>query len=312
LSPIGWAQATYVYVDNRWWPLLLCLSAGIALAAAAFRLSTRRDVGAGLRATRAGRAAASRALGHPVAFVLRLQRSVLIGFVVALALTGLSYGSFLADVDELLANVDGADEVVAAMGGDTLVDSFIALVSVVMSILSSIFVVLVILRMRAEEDAGRAELVLSTPLRRARWLGSHLVVATAGGGVLLLAAAVGLGLAGAGSTGDSTVIGTALLASMVYLPAQWVVAGVAAALVGWFPRAAALAWLVPAYAFLVGYLGELLQFPGWAENLSPFGFVPRVPAENPALLPLIGLAAVAAGLVALGIVGLNRRDVGRG
>lgn len=56
--------------------------------------------------------------------------------------------------------------------------------------------------------------------------------------------------------------------------------GVAVLLFGWFPRAVALAWIVPVYAFLVGYLGPILQLPDWTRNLSPFGHVPRLPAAG--------------------------------
>ncbi len=67
LSPIGWVQRTYVFVDDDGWPLLLCLALAAACAATGFVLSTRRDVGAGLRPERPGRPHASEALGTPSA-----------------------------------------------------------------------------------------------------------------------------------------------------------------------------------------------------------------------------------------------------
>ncbi|HEU4513400.1 MAG TPA: hypothetical protein VFR87_09865 [Nocardioidaceae bacterium] len=309
-SPIGWAQATYVYVDDRWWPLLLCVAATVLLAGLGFALSTRRDLGAGLRAPRPGRASATPALRRPLGFALRLQRSVLIGFLVALALTGISYGSFLADVEEMLANVEGLDEAVAAMGGATITESFISMVTIVMSIFASIFVVLAVLRARGEENAGRAEPVLATKLSRTRWLGSHLLVAVGGGALLSLTGALGLAVAGVATTGDGSLFATGLGAAVAYLPAQWVTAGVTVALYGWVPRLATLAWFVPGYAFLVGYLGEILQMPDWLQRFSPFSVVPTVPAEAMAWIPLVGLTLVAGVLVGLGLLGLRRRSMG--
>ncbi|HEX6247352.1 MAG TPA: polyketide antibiotic transporter [Nocardioidaceae bacterium] len=309
-SPIGWVQATYVYVDDRWWPLLLNVVAAVVLSSVGLALSTRRDLGAGLRATKPGRASATTALRRPLGLAVRLQRSVLIGFVVALALTGVSYGSFLADVEEMLANVEGLDEAVAAMGGATLTESFLSMVTVVMSIIASIFVVLAVLRARSEEVAGRAEVVLATRLTRARWLGSHLTVALLGGALLSLVAALGLAVAGVGSTGDTALFGTAIGAALAYQPAHWVTAGVTLALYGWVPRLATLAWVVPGYAFLVGYLGRILQVPDWMQNLSPYSIVPTVPAEDLSWPPLLGLTALAALLVALGVLGFRRRSVG--
>jgi ABC-2 type transport system permease protein len=310
LSPIGWAQATYVYVDDRWWPLLLCFVAAALLAGIAFVLSTRRDVGAGLRTPKAGRASATSALRHPLGFALRLHRSVLVGFVVALAVIGVSYGSVLADVEDMLGSVEGIDEMIAAMGGATLVESFLSMVTMVMSIIASVFVVLAVLRARSEENAGRAEPLLATKLSRTRWLGSHLAVAVTGGALLSLAGAFGLAVAGAGSTGDTSLFATATGAALVYLPAQWVTAGVVVALYGWVPRLAPVAWLVPGWAFLVGYIGGILQLPEWLQNLSPFSVVPTVPAQELTWTPLLGLTALAVALVVVGLAGLRRRSVG--
>src|SRR5690606_26718149 len=116
----------------------------------------------------------------------------------------------------------------------------------------------------------RAEPVLVTGLSRTRWLASHLVVALAGGAVVMVAAGAAFGAAAAASTGDPELFGRITGASLVYLPALWLVAGLAVALYGWWPRAAGLVWLVPAYGFVVGYLGQLLSMPDWLANLSPF------------------------------------------
>lgn len=94
-------------------------------------------------------------------------------------------------------------------------------------------------------------------------------------------------------------------------PALWVTVGVAAVLFGWLPRATAAAWLVPVYAFLIGYLGEILQFPDWMNDLSPFGHVPQLPANELDLAPLAVLTAVAVAvaLLAAGLAGFRRRDL---
>lgn len=78
LSPIGWAQRSYPYVDDRWWPLLLCVALAVLCAGTGFVLSTRRDVGAGLRAARPGRRTASGALLGPLGLALRLHRPLLV------------------------------------------------------------------------------------------------------------------------------------------------------------------------------------------------------------------------------------------
>jgi ABC-2 type transport system permease protein len=309
LSPIGWAQRTYAYVDDRWWPLLMAAVTTGGLAAVGYRLSTRRDVGAGLRATRPGTATASPALVRPLGFSLRLHRGMLIGFGVGMLVLGTMYGSVYADVEGMLAGVDVLQDALADLGGISLADSFASFVMIIMSIIGSIYAVIAALRPKSEENGGRAEPVLATGLSRAAWLGSHVAVAMAGGALMVVAAGLGFGLLAAATTQDLSLLPRYLVASLAYVPAVWVTAGVAVALFGVLPRATTVAWLVPTYAFVVGYLGQILQFPTWLSNLSPFGHVPQVPAEDIVWAPLAILTLVAATLVAAGLAGFRRRDL---
>ncbi|KUO16906.1 ABC transporter permease [Streptomyces dysideae] len=309
LSPIGWVQRTYPYVDNRWWPLLLCLALAAACAAAGFVLSTRRDVGAGLRAEKLGSPVASDALGTPLGFALRLHRGTLVAFAAGLFLMGAMYGSILGDADDMLKDIDQIQEALDRIGGSSIAESFASMVMVVITVVAAVYVVMAALRPRSEETAGRAEPLLATGLSRARWVGSHLAVAMGGGTLVLLAAGLGFGISGAASTGDGGLFLKLVGAALAYAPALWVTVGVAVVLFGWFPRASAFAWIVPVYAFLVGYLGQILQFPDWMNNLSPFGHVPQLPAADMSWTPMLLLTLVAAGLVWLGLEGFRRRDL---
>jgi ABC-2 type transport system permease protein len=60
---------------------------------------------------------------------------------------------------------------------------------------------------------------------------------------------------------------------------------------------------------VIGWLGEILELPSWAMDLSPLTHTPQVPLEDVTAGPLLALVAVAALLVAVGAVGLRRRDV---
>ncbi|WP_329146796.1 ABC transporter permease [Streptomyces niveus] len=309
LSPIGWAQRTYVFVDNRWWPLLLCLALAALTAAAGFVLSTRRDVGAGLRSARLGRRTASDALTRPIGFALRLHRATLLGFAAGLFMMGVMYGSILGEAADMMKDIEQVQEALAKIGGASVAESFASMVMVVVAVVAAVYVVMATLRPRAEESAGRAEPLLATGLSRDRWVGSHVAVALAGGTALLLVAGLGFGLAGAASVGDGGLVLRLVGAALAYAPGLWVTVGVAVALFGWYPRAGAAAWIVPVYAFLVGYLGSILQFPDWMNDLSPFGHVPKLPAADMSWTPLLVLTAVAAGLIWLGLAGFRRRDL---
>lgn len=309
VSPIGWAQRTYPFVADQWWPTLLAVAAAGLLAAVAFVLSTRRDVGAGLRPPRVGRATGSRFLTTPFGFALRLHRGLLVGFAAGAMLLAAMYGAILGEVERMVAEVSGLGELIAQVGGDTILDSFISMIMIVVTSLTAVYVVLATLRPRAEENVARAEPVLATALSRGRWMASHLATALLGGLVIQMLSGLAFAALGAASVGDTDVLWRSLGAAAAYLPALWVMCGVTTALYGWAPRLAPLAWLVPAYAFIVGYLGELLRFPGWMSHFSPLGHVPRLPAAEFEPLPLIVLTVVAAVLLVVGLAGLRRRDL---
>lgn len=309
LSPFGWAQRTWAYLDNRWWPLLLMLALGGIGIAVGFVLSLRRDVGSGLRHSRPGRADASELLGRPFGLAGRLQRGVVIGFAVATLLMGAMYGSLLSEVESMLDGMGAVGDAMREAGGATIIDSFMSMIMNIFVVLAAVFVVMATLRLRGEENAGRAESLLATPLSRIRWAGSHLLVAFLGGPIMLLLCALGFGLTGAAATGDSELIASSIGAALAYTPAVWLCAAAAVLFVGFAPGAAAAVWIVPVYAFAVGYLGALLQLPQWAINLSPFAHVPGMPVDDFTAVPLLVLTAVTAGVTALGLWGLRRRDL---
>lgn len=309
VSPVGWAQHTYAFLDNRWWPLSLAIGLAVITAAAGFVLSTCRDVGSGLRAARQGRAHASALLGTPIGHAVRLHRGMLLGFAVGVFVLGGMYGSILGSAADMLAGVEQLDQALQDVGGRSVAESFASLVMIVMAVIVAVFAVIAALRPRSEEAGGRAESVLATGLSRQRWVLSHVAVAAVGSALLLALTGFGFGLSGAASMSDAGLIGILTTAALAYAPALWIVIGVAVALYGWFPRIASVAWVVVIYGFVVGYLGKLLKFPEWTNKISPFGQVPQLPAADMSWTPEVIMTLIAAVLVMIGLIGFHRRDL---
>ncbi|MPZ89666.1 MAG: ABC transporter permease [Nitriliruptorales bacterium] len=310
LSPIGWAQATRAYVDDRWWPLGLTLALTAVLIAVAFAVSARRDLGAGLVPPRPGPPAASAVLGSPFGLAFRLQRASLLGWSIAMFLFALGYGTLVGEVERFITDNPQMLEFFAQAEGPSLIHAFLATIVSFWAMVASVYAILAALRLRSEENAGRAEPVLSTAVSRARWAASHLAIALVGSVILLLVSGLGLGLTSASSTGDASLLPQMVGAALAYAPVLWLIIGAAAALFGLVPRAAALSWTVVVYALTVGMLGGLLGFPDWTYQLSPFDHVPMLPGEGLRLPPLVVLTAIAAVLITVGLAGFRRRDVG--
>jgi ABC-2 type transport system permease protein len=308
-SPLAWAQQTRAFVDLRWWPLLLTLVLIAVLAATATTLSARRDVGAGLVAARRGRARASTLLSGPVGLLARLQRGSVLGWALGLLALGLTFGSLTDAVTDMVAGNPRLSAALTAGDGASLTDSFTAASALYAALCTAGFAVGSVLRLRGEESSGRLELLLSNPLGRRRFLAAGLAVTAAGATLLLIAAGLGAGLAAAAVTGSLDAVGVGLGAALVHLPAVLVVAGLTAALVGVAARLAPLAWVLLCWAVLDGLFGPLLGLPEWAARLSPFGWVPAVPAEDLHVGPPAGLLVLAVVLVAAALTAFRDRDV---
>ncbi|HEX6423504.1 MAG TPA: hypothetical protein VFZ79_08495 [Acidimicrobiales bacterium] len=309
LSPMGWAQYAKPFAGDRSWPLLLLAAAALGLVAAAVAVLARRDLGGGLVQPSPGPAHAAPSLGTPLGLALRLQRAVLAAWAAGLALIAVSYGSLGEDVEDLLGDNDAFADIVAQAGGD-LTDSFFATSTLMIALIAGGFAVSSALRLRSEESSGRAEALLVTGIGRTRWAASHLAVSLGGSAALMVAAGLAMGLTYATIADDLGEAGPILGAALAFVPALWVLVGVAFALFGLAPRWAAAAWAALVGAFVVGLLGELIDLPSAVMNLSPFQHVPAMPAQGFDPVPMLALTAVAGGLVAAGFVGFRRRDAG--
>jgi ABC-2 type transport system permease protein len=195
------------------------------------------------------------------------------------------------------------------IGGATVTDSFLAMIVSLLATVSTVYGILAIQRLRAEETAGGAEPLLATRLSRRGWVARYLFMAAGGGVVVLLSGAVGLGVTAAVTTGDVGIVGKVLAAALSYSPAMWISVGLAIVLFSFAPRALGLAWIVLGYAITLTMLGALLQLPRWMDNLSPFGHIPDLPAGDFTVVPLVALTAITAGLIWIGVTAFQRRDI---
>jgi ABC-2 type transport system permease protein len=311
LSPIGWAQQFRPYAGNRWWVLLITVGFAVVVAVAALALAARRDLGAGLLSERSGPASAGRSLRSPLALAWRLHRGALLGWAVGFALVGALVGGLAANVEGFLNNPNARDLITSLGGEKGLVDAFLSLELAFAGIVASAYGIQVVMRLRAEEVGLRAEPVLATAVSRVRWAMSHLVIALAGTTLLMVLAGAGAGLVRGAQTGAMSEAVRVFSAALVQLPAAWVLAAIVVAAFGLAPRFVVAGWVALAGFVVLGELGPLFGLSQWALDISPFAHVPKLPGGAFSPAPLVALTAIAALLVAAGLVGLRRRDIGR-
>lgn len=310
VSPIGWVTKLEPFGDERWWVLFLFAGLTIVIGSAAFAISARRDVGAGLFPTRGGPADASRSLSSARGLAWRLQKQPLVGWIVSVGLFATVWGGLGDTIGQLFDDNPQLAGMFEAFGGQgALTDIFFAAAMGIVALIVTAYAIDTALTLRAEEVGLRADPVLATATSRLAWAGGHLLFAALGPVVIMVVAGALAGFTYGLIASDvqsqmASLVGIALL----QVPAIWVGGGVAVALYGVVPRLATLSWGVLVAFLLLGQLGQILQLPQWSLNLSPFTHVP-LPPEPVSAVPLFILTLIAAGLFALGLIGLQRRDM---
>lgn len=310
LSPIGWSQQLRPYAGDRWWVLLVVLAFTALMAYAAYLLTTRRDLGAGVLPDRPGPASAAPSLRSPLALAWRLQRPTFFVWAAGFALLGLVVGAVAHNAADFLQGSQAQAMITALGGRQTLIDAFLATELTFMAVIASAYGVQATLRLHAEEAAHRVDPLLSTATGRTRWALSHYTVALGGTAALIALAGACTALPHALRTGDPAQFPRVLGSALAHLPAAWTVTALALLLYALAPRLAALAWAALAAAFLLLELGALLELPQPVMDLSPYVHTPKFPGAPFTLTPLLALTAVAALLSALGLAVFRRRDIG--
>jgi ABC-2 type transport system permease protein len=244
LSPIGWGQQVRAFAGDRWWVLLIPIAFFIAVSGCAYLLTARRDLGAGLLPDRSGAASASARLASPLGLAWRLHRASLLAWAIGMGFLGAFMGSISADVGPFLSS-DQARDFVAKLGGTSVMtDAFLAVEFSFFAWAVAAYGISVALRLHSEEEDGHAEQVLAASVSRSRWVLSHLLVALAGTSVLCVVIGLATGLAAGVKAGSLSGLLPTIGAMLVYLPAIWVLTGIAALFFGVLPRLTVLAWVV--------------------------------------------------------------------
>ena len=310
LSPIGWSQKTRPFAGNQWWPLLIPLALTLVFLYMARTFGARRDIGAGLVQPRPGPARAPRNLGSPLGLAVRLQRGTVLTWAVAMFILVVGFGSVANAISSFVGDSQSMKEIIARMGGTTLVDAYLGTALFMMAIIAACYGIQSVQRLRSEETLLRTDQLLTTPTSRSAWVASHVTVALVGSVLVLVAAGLGAAAPYAIVTHNAGQVPRIVAAMLIYLPAVWLLVGLATALFGLLPQAVGAAWAAMALYFMVGFFGDLLKVPTWLQNLSPFQQTPHLPAAPLILLPLAIITLVGVGLLTTGMVAFHHRDIG--
>lgn len=311
LSAYGWMDRLRPFGDNNVEVLAIYLVVTAATIAVAMALRARRDLGAAFFGREGDVRSRLLLLQSPIRFAWRLTWGVLLAWTLGTGVYSFFMGSLMKGMGEVLAD-DPAYETYLELLGLTKQDvtiGMIAFMAIVVGLVISLYAAWRIGAVRAEEDAERAEHLLTRPLRRGRWLGGHLLLGLLS--VLVLVVVNGLATwAGAAVTDAGVSVGDTVAATANSLPVILVFGGLAVAMFGLAPR---LTIAVPVGGIVVSYIlsfiGPALDFPGWLTGFSPFYHLALVPVDAYALTQGVVMTALALALTGVGWYAFGRRDL---
>jgi ABC-2 type transport system permease protein len=321
ISPLGMIERVQAWTANEPWPVCVLFAEALGLFAAALVLSSLRDTGAGLIPERTGRAYASVFLSGPWGLAWRLSRGLCLGWTLVMFVLGAAYGSILGDIAGFMESSILYDTIVGSNPNAQadLMDAFLSFTLLLMAVLAAVPVCMVILKSRGEEQRGRVEQLLATPVDRICLMAGFVLIAVCLAAVLLAATPAGMCAAAALYMDAPPEFGKMLLASLNYLPAVLVVAGLAALFMGALPRCTPLVWAALACCFIMAYLQNLMLASAANQatrdafdvllKLSPFSLLPAWPAEEVNIALTAAMTAVACALTAAGMLTWRQRDI---
>ncbi|KFF59408.1 hypothetical protein JF66_11540 [Cryobacterium sp. MLB-32] len=325
LSPIGWAQQTSAFTANDLSPLLLHLGLAAVSFAIVAVVQSRRDLGASLVADHAGRASAPRRLRGSLSLVWRLQWPSIIGWSITGLLFGLLAGTLgetvldlvksnagvLAALSSIAANPSANGGTGAGFVTDgAIIDVFVAAMFSIVGVIAAAAAMQAMMRMRQEEVHSSAELLLSTPLGRIRWLVDYLTVGAIAGALVLVVAVIGASIGLTRSVDVADRLASVAGSGLAQLPAALLLLAISALLFAVVPRwSVGLSWGVLLFSLFIGQFGGLLGLSDTVRALSPFTHTPLVTEASADWSAAGWMLALSVGLALLAVVGIRRRDL---
>jgi ABC-2 type transport system permease protein len=314
LSPWKWTAGQAAIVGVYDWPsIALVAVVALALLAIGVELFARRDLGVTVGLSLPGMPAAVLGVRGPVGRAFGDQLPGSVGWGIGLGLFGLMLASLVGSLVDQIANQPVFRDLFAAMFPNfdiTTAGGFLQAYAQFLFILAGYAGATFVGKWASDETEGRLEMVLTTPLARARW-------AIAGGAgaigavvvtTVLLAIGIGFGAASSGVEAGGAMVGSAALG--LYAAA---IVGVGVAVGGLWRTslAAEIAAVVVTATFLIDLLAPPLELPDWVHQLALTAHMgqPMVGEWDP--VGVIACLVIAVGGVLVGAWGMARRDIDR-
>ncbi|WP_139902760.1 ABC transporter permease [Clostridium thermarum] len=312
-NPMGWTYLTYPFTKNNWIPLIFAIVFCIVAVIVAFALEGGRDMGSGYLPVREGRESAKKSLLSVPGLFIKINKGVMISWLIAFVIMGAAYGSIYGDMQTFLSSNDMMKQMFT-LTGVSLEESFTGTIIMVMIGLVSVLPIVIINKLYAEEVRLHLSQLYATKVTRAQLYWTSVILALVTGVVGILLAAGSLGGTAISAMGDSTTMnfGQFIAAGYNFLPSVLFFTGLAALALGWVPKLGKAIYVYLGYSFALNYFGGILDLPEWFSKTAVQSWIPRMPIDNFDAAIFITMTVLSIALMVLGYIGYGTRDMVEG
>ncbi|MCL2170409.1 MAG: hypothetical protein FWB74_10350, partial [Defluviitaleaceae bacterium] len=309
VSPLGLILRALPFYENNLIPIFLVLFFAVILTAMAFRLCARRDIGQGIIPARAGRPFAKKYMTTLFGHTWRISRGTLISWAIGMFVFGAVFGLVIGDVEVFTAEAEWFAAMMPPNADFTLTEMFTALLNTFLVLFAAVPALILVLKLRAEEKAGRTEMLISTAVTRQSHMAGFVALAVIAALIMPFLGMISMWLFSIPVLDEPMNLRGLAQAVMSFVPAIGVTVGLVAAVAGWLPRLVSFVWGYYGFVFVSGFFGTMLSLPEWLMSLSPFHHIPQMPMDSWQTAPVVILSITAIALTIFGIWGYSRRDI---
>ncbi len=313
LSPVGWIQKTAIYTDDNWLPVVLTLALGVVCLVVAINIAATRDIGSGILASREGKASAGKTLSSPLGLVLTVERNSMIGWILGSLILGAAYGSIFNTIGDIIGTnptyrkILGVTQINAA--NQELILNYLNMLGMFFVAIAAISGIVIIFRLKSDDQKGYLEILHAKSITKTRLAMSYIGVGTLVSLVVFTAMLAGTFFIGNATLEQPLALKYFWETLLGFLPATLFFVAIGSFLTGALPKLTSVLWLYLAASVLIKMFGPLLNLSEQTANISPLGWVGKVPTEAVNQPVIVCLLAAFLILTLLGLVGYNKRDL---
>lgn len=309
-NPLGWLYLTYPFTKNNWLPIFLALGFSIIMVIIAFALEGRRDMGAGYLPEKEGRVSAKKSLLSVHGLFIKINKGVIISWLISFLILGAAYGSIYGDMQSFLES-NALLQQMFTQSGFSIEASFTATIMMVMIGLVVILPIAIINKLFSVEHRLYLSQLHATKVTRGQLYWTNIGLAIVTGIVGILLAVGGLGGTALAVMGNQTTMSLTdfLVAGFNFFPVVLFFTALAALALGWAPKLGKFIYAYLGYSFILTYFSGILDLPNWFLKTAIQSWIPQMPVESFELMTFIVITALSIGMMVFGYFGYKNRDM---